>query len=174
METREHGSSRDMAIEDLGPAERLAAGAIGQPGQRRVFLEVTAGGRTHSFPCEKSQVGELAHQGLQLLSLANLDSDEEAVQRLVLSRLPITDPEQPKFRIGSIGIAVHESEFLSITFTSPDEEDSATFVVTPEQFRAMALIAVEVVAAGRPICPRCGLPEDPDGHRCPSVNGHHG
>jgi uncharacterized repeat protein (TIGR03847 family) len=163
-----------MAIEDLGPAERLAAGAIGQPGQRRFFLEVTAGGRTHSFPCEKSQVGELAHQGLQLLSLANLDSDEEAVQRLVLSRLPITDPEQPKFRIGSIGIAVHESEFLSITFTSPDEEDSATFVVTPEQFRAMALVAVEVVAAGRPICPRCGLPEDPDGHRCPSVNGHHG
>ena len=58
--------------------------------------------------------------------------------------------------------------------TSPDDEDSSTFVVTPEQFRAMALIAVEVVAAGRPICPRCGLPEDPDDHRCPSVNGHHG
>jgi len=163
-----------MPVEDLGPAERLAAGAIGQPGQRRFFLEVTAGGKVHSFPCEKSQVAELAQQGLQLLTVASLEPDEEAVQRLVQSRLPIIDPEEPKFRIGTIGVAVHLSEFLSITFSSTDEEDSATFVVTPEQFRAMALVAVEVVAAGRPICPRCGLPEDPDGHRCPSVNGHHG
>jgi len=163
-----------MAVEDLGPAERLAAGAIGQPGQRRFFLEVTAGGRIHSFPCEKAQVAELAQQGLQLLTLAGLESDEEAVQRLVGSRLPIIDPEEPGFRIGSIGVAVHQSEFLSITLSSTDDEDSATFVVTPEQFRAMALVAVEVVAAGRPICPRCGLPEDPEEHRCPSVNGHHG
>ena len=163
-----------MPVEDLGPAERLAAGAIGQPGQRRFFLEVTAGGKVHSFPCEKSQVAELAQQGLQLLTVASLEPDEEAVQRLVQSRLPVIDPEEPKFRIGSIGVAVHLSEFLSITFSSTDDEDSATFVVTPEQFRAMALVAVEVVAAGRPICPRCGLPEDPDGHRCPSVNGHHG
>ena len=164
-----------MAIEDLGPAERLAAGAIGQPGQRRFFLEVTAGGTIHSFPCEKGQVAELARQGLQLLQVASLESDEEAVQRLVQGRLPIVDPEEPKFRIGSIGVAVHQSEFLSITLGSvDDEDDTATFVVTPEQFRAMALVAVDVVAAGRPICPRCGLPEDPDGHRCPSVNGHHG
>lgn len=163
-----------MPLEDLGPAERLAAGAIGQPGQRRFFLEVTVGGRIHSFPCEKGQVAELAQQGLQLLTVAGLESDEEAVDRLVQSHLPIVDPEEPKFRIGSIGVAVHLSEFLSITLASTDDEESATFVVTPEQFRAMALVAVEVVAAGRPICPRCGLPEDPDGHRCPSVNGHHG
>ncbi|MEX0667219.1 MAG: DUF3090 family protein, partial [Acidimicrobiia bacterium] len=129
-----------MPVEDLGPAERLAAGAIGQPGQRRFFLEVTAGGRVHSFPCEKSQVAELAQQGLQLLTMASLESDEEAVQRLVQSHLPIIDPEEPKFRIGSIGVAVHQSEFLSIPLSSTDEEESATFVVTPEQFRAMALV----------------------------------
>jgi uncharacterized repeat protein (TIGR03847 family) len=162
-----------MAVEDLGPAERLAAGAIGQPGQRQFFLELTAGGNVHSFPCEKAQVAELAQQGLQLLAVAGLKSDDEAVQRLVESGLPISDPDEPKFRIGSIGVSVNQSEFLSITFGSTDDEESATFVVTPEQFRAMALVAIEVVAAGRPICPRCGLPEDPDGHRCPSVNGHH-
>ena len=135
---------------------------------------MTAGGIIHSFPCEKGQVAELARQGLQLLKLASLESDEEAVQRLVQGRLPIVDPEEPKFRIGSIGVAVHESEFLSITLGSvDDEDDTATFVVTPEQFRAMALVAVDVVLAGRPICPLCGLLEDPEGHRCPSVNGHH-
>jgi uncharacterized repeat protein (TIGR03847 family) len=163
-----------MALEDLGPAERLAAGAIGEPGQRRFFLEVTAGGEVHSFPCEKGQVAELARQGLQLLTVAGLVSDQEAVERLVASGLPISDPEEPKFRIGSISVAIHESEFLSITLGSPDEAESVTFVVSPEQFRAMSLVAVDVVAAGRPICPRCGLPEDPAGHKCPSVNGHHG
>ena len=163
-----------MAVEGLGPAERLAVGAIGEPGHRRFFLEITAGGRVHSFPCEKGQVAELAQQGLQLLTVAGLKSDDEAVQRLVESGLPISDPHEPRFQIGSIGVSVNQSEFLSITLGSTDDEESATFVVTPEQFRAMALVAVEVVAAGRPICPRCGLPEDPDGHRCPSVNGHHG
>jgi uncharacterized repeat protein (TIGR03847 family) len=152
----------------------MAAGAIGRPGQRRFFLEITAAGRIHSFPCEKSQVAELAQQGLQLLTVASLESDEEAVRRLVATGLPIVDPEEPRFRIGSIGVSVDRSEFLSITLSSVDEDESSAFVVTPEQFRAMALVAMEVVSAGRPICPRCLLPEDPDGHRCPWVNGHHG
>ena len=163
-----------MPIENLGPAERFAAGALGQPGSRRFFLEVTTGGTIHSFPCEKSQVAELASQGLQLLLLAGLHPDHHAVEHLVATGLQITDPEEPRFRIGSIGVAVDASELLSITFGSIEEDESATFVVSPEQFRAMALVAVEVVAAGRPICPRCQLPEDPEGHRCPSVNGHHG
>lgn len=163
-----------MAIEDLGPAERLAAGAIGRPGQRRFYLEVTASGRVHSFPSEKSQVAELAQQGLQLLAATGLPSDEEAVERLVATGLPIIDPSEPRFRIGSIGVSVDRREFLAVTLGSVDEDESVIFVVTPEQFRAMALVAAKVVAAGRPICPRCGLPEDPDGHRCPWVNGHHG
>jgi len=29
-----------------------------------------------------------------------------------------------------------------------------------------------VVAAGRPPCPLCGLPLDPDGHVCPRQNGY--
>jgi len=162
-----------MAVEDLGLAERFAAGATGRPGARRFFLEVTTRGTAHSFPCEKGQVAELASQGLQLLILAGLDSDQQAVEHLIASGLEIAEPEEPRFRIGSIGVAVNPNELISITLSSVDEDESATFVVSPEQFRAMALVAVEVVAAGRPICPRCQLPEDPDGHRCPSVNGHH-
>lgn len=162
-----------MAAEELGPAERFAAGAIGRPGSRRFFLQVTTGGAVHSFPCEKSQVAELASQGLQLLILAGISQDDDAVRRLLATGLEIAEPEEPRFRVGSIGVAVGPSELLSITLGSADEDASTTFVVSPEQFRAMALVAVEVVAAGRPICPRCQLPEDPEGHRCPSVNGHH-
>jgi hypothetical protein len=39
-----------------------------------------------------------------------------------------------------------------------------SFVIAPEQFRAMAQVALEVVAQGRPLCQWCQLPMDPDGH----------
>ena len=53
-----------------------------------------------------------------------------------------------------------------------DDGESASFDLTSEQLRAMALVALDAVHSGRPICPRCHLPEDPDGHDCPSSNGH--
>lgn len=34
--------------------------------------------------------------------------------------------------------------------------------------RAFAKRTLEVVGAGRPICPLCGTPMDPDGHTCPA------
>lgn len=162
-----------MAIEDLGPAERFAAGAVGEPGHRSFYLEVTAAGTAYSFPLEKGQVAELAQQGLQLLISAGLSPDDDAVARLIESGLSIAEPEEERFRIGSIGVGVSSNEFLTVNLGSVEGEESANFVVSPEQFKAMALVALEVVAAGRPICPLCGLPEDPEGHACPSVNGHH-
>jgi hypothetical protein len=32
--------------------------------------------------------------------------------------------------------------------------------------------AARIVAAGRPPCPLCGAPLDPQGHICPRRNGH--
>ncbi|UER54384.1 DUF3090 family protein [Kineosporiaceae bacterium SCSIO 59966] len=38
--------------------------------------------------------------------------------------------------------------------------------------RAFARRALALVAAGRPPCPFCGNPLDPDGHVCPRANGY--
>jgi uncharacterized repeat protein (TIGR03847 family) len=38
--------------------------------------------------------------------------------------------------------------------------------------RAFAQRALAVVAAGRPPCPFCSNPLDPEGHICPRANGH--
>lgn len=162
-----------MALKDLGPAERFAAGAIGEPGSRFFFLEVTANAEVHTFPCEKTQVADLAERGLQLLSAAGLNIDEGAVEHLVASGLEITQPESVSFRVSTIAIAIVANEFITLVFGSEEAEDEVRFIVTAEQFRAMALVAAKVVAAGRPICPRCQLPMNPEGHRCPSSNGHH-
>lgn len=51
---------------------------------------------------------------------------------------------------------------------------SEVFVVRllPAAARGFAGRAASVVSAGRPACPFCGQPLDPDGHLCPRSNGH--
>lgn len=108
-----------------------------------------------------------------MLTAAAIEIDEQAVENLVATGLEIGEPDRPSFRIGSIGVAIERSEFITVVLGSSEGEDEVRFVITAEQFRAMALIAARVVASGRPLCPRCQLPMDPEGHRCPSSNGHH-
>jgi uncharacterized repeat protein (TIGR03847 family) len=161
-----------MAIEDLGPAERFTAGAVGSPGARTFYLQVTADTNVHSFVVEKAQVATLAAQGLRLLSATSVDPDPTAVRNMISTGLELLDPEPSRFRVGTISLALDTSQLLRVILESADSEEGVSFVVAPEQFHAMAVLGLEAVASGRPLCPRCGLPEDPEEHRCPSVNGH--
>jgi uncharacterized repeat protein (TIGR03847 family) len=43
---------------------------------------------------------------------------------------------------------------------------------TYPQMLALSRRAIEVVNQGRPTCPLCGEPMEPDGHFCPRRNGH--
>jgi hypothetical protein len=114
----------------------------------------------------------LATQGLAALEEAGIDTDETAVSQILQSGLAVSDPVQPRLRVGSIALGIAASELITVTVESVDGDDGVSFVVAPEQFRAMALAALQAVAGGRPICPRCRLPIDPDGHDCPAGNGH--
>lgn len=161
-----------MEIDELGPAERFAAGAVGRPGQRRFYLQVTAGGTVHSLLAEKEQIRALATQGLEILDEHEVSSDPGAVEALVGGGLSIVDPgdDGERFRVGTISISMSPSELLTVTIESLDEDDAVNFVIAPEQFRAMATVALTVVAAGRPTCPWCRLPMDPENHECPARN----
>lgn len=161
-----------MAIRDLGPAEQFVAGALGEPGNRHFYLQVTAAGETLWLHAEKQQVSALGSQGLTLLAAADIEPDDGSVANLKPD-LVLREPEDEIFPVGDIQLAVLESEMIAVSITSAeDDEESIRFLVVPEQIQAMAEVALDVVAAGRPICPYCHLPEDPDGHRCPATNGH--
>jgi uncharacterized repeat protein (TIGR03847 family) len=63
-----------------------------------------------------------------------------------------------------------------------DDEDEAADLEAPDVLRvrvsaaaARAFVerAARVVASGRPPCPLCGQPLDPQGHICPRRNGHY-
>ncbi len=54
----------------------------------------------------------------------------------------------------------------------PAGAHSLRVALSPAQARVFARRAAPLVAAGRPPCPFCGNPLDPDGHICPRANGY--
>ncbi len=158
-------------MNDLGPAERFTAGAIGKPGHRRFYLEVVANGIRHSLLAEKEQIAALGSQGLRILAARSVDIDSDAVRALLASGLDITEPPTEEFRVGTISMGITDEGMVIVSVEDSEGLDGISFVVAPEQFAAMALHALEVVAAGRPICQWCRLPmDDPDDHVCPAWN----
>src|SRR5437899_2054414 len=76
---------------------------------------------------------------------------------------------------------LEESEELEALegLEGPDEEDGeerdvgrVRFWATREQMLSLARHGAAVCAAGRPRCQLCGNPLEPEGHRCPALNGH--
>jgi len=54
-----------------------------------------------------------------------------------------------------------------------DESDVMSVRLEPDEARAFVDQTVRVLASGRPPCPFCGEPLDPQGHLCPRRNGNY-
>lgn len=160
---------------DLGDANRFQAGAIGEPGNRTFYVYVEAASGRNWFLCEKGQVAALAEQSLEVLSRLESEIDEGMVETMVggMSDIPWpSSPEDVAFRVGSMAMRIGDDQGMTLVLQDTDGEETTSFTVTREQLRAMSLLALDAVRSGRPICPKCHLPEDPEGHDCPSTNGH--
>ncbi len=74
----------------------------------------------------------------------------------------------------SEGITVGEQDEEDTDPKPPEDQDGGILRVSLSgaAARAFAKRALAVVAAGRPPCPFCGNPLDPDGHICPRSNGY--
>jgi uncharacterized repeat protein (TIGR03847 family) len=95
-------------------------------------------------------------------------------------KMRISPPVEPLFRVGEIGLGYDQTRDLVVLsvrelLTEESEPDSAAvirFWCTRDQVRMMARWGAEVIQRGRPICPQCGAPMEPEGHFCPKKNGH--
>jgi uncharacterized repeat protein (TIGR03847 family) len=174
------------------PPERFVAGTVGQPGERTFFLQATGGGRTVSVALEKLQVNVLAERLEELLEEVRRRGAEDvpaATLRDVEDTAPLDAPVEEEFRVGTMGLAwdgesgrvvveaLAQSEADDQTEVEPlsdadDGPDALRVVLTADAARAFIARAQRVVAAGRPPCPLCALPLDPEGHICPRQNGH--
>ena len=176
------------------PPERFVAGTVGEPGSRSFFLQARSGPRVTSVGLEKEQVALLAERLEELLDeIVRRTGGSTAVPAAVPSDLTDNDPlDQPileEFRVGSLALAwdePHSRIVIEAGAITEDENpaeplsddqtaeapDALRVRLTGGQARAFAARAQAVVSAGRPPCPLCELPLDPEGHVCPRQNGY--
>jgi uncharacterized repeat protein (TIGR03847 family) len=186
-------------VYELNPVQAITAGAVGEPGHRVFYIQARALEEIVTLIAEKEQVQMLARGIYQFLDEIDekypMESEGEAVGPLDLE---LRGPFEPHFRVAQMGLGYdsdaglvvlvahelvpeeNESESESdpeigdLTMPEPESGSAsvARFWASRSQMRAMADHALEVAARGRPLCPLCGRPEDPDGHFCPKRNGH--
>ena len=151
----------------------IRAEALGEPGQRtfRILVDGDVGSATMWL--EKEQLFQLA------VAIGQLHESLPAVGRSVLS---LEEGEGPgvrlEFKIGRLGLGHEESsERLIIDahdVESYEESEEPTVRVwgDRQQLARFAAESLDLCAAGRPLCPLCGVVIDPKGHTCSRSNGH--
>jgi uncharacterized repeat protein (TIGR03847 family) len=167
---------------DVDPCDHITADAIGNPGQRVFYLQAYQDQRTITVIIEKTQLHSLAIGVEQFLSQINEQNPdvEEASGDYVEDVMRINPPVDPLFRVGEIGLGYDKDRDLVVLFVKeilPEEDDPETaavirFWASRTQVRMLARWGVEIVSRGRPTCPQCQQPMEPEGHFCPKKNGH--
>jgi len=162
----------------FGMLQHLSAEALGQPGQRRFRLRAMGADNTvASLWLEKEQLSALGDAIETVLGEVEfryiprpLDDAEEDVV------LPLDS--EVEFRIGQLSMGVdRETQRIVLMGTeAAAEEDEPEAISMEFDFRRGHELREQialVVSAGRPPCPLCSGPLDPQGHVCPRQNGHH-
>ncbi len=166
-------------IYDLRPVDRITADAVGEPGRRTFYIQARQDDILVTILCEKEQVRALAHSLEELLEEINEKYPRPLGQEPDESELQLEEPLEPLFRAGRMGLGYEPREdWIVLVIQELAEEDQdpdllrvVRFWATREQMHALSRHGADVVARGRPLCPLCGRPIDPDGHTCPRRNG---
>ena len=179
---------------EFDPPQRFVAGTVGEPGERTFYLQASGSGRTISVSLEKVQVQALAEKLEELLDeVRRRQGSGSAVPAVAPADLedvaPLDAPIEEEFRVGTLALAWDDDDGMVIIeaqsiVEQADPEvpvESTEFTgdllrvrITAAAARSFAKRSQRVVAAGRPPCPLCGNPLDPQGHVCPRQNGHRG
>jgi uncharacterized repeat protein (TIGR03847 family) len=168
-------------IYELDPVDAISIAAIGEPGKRQFFLLAAGHGRTLTLACEKTQIQALVTRMHQMMEAQGIETEPSSRAEAGLL------PGEPEWHVGEMGLGYHEGRHMFVLVASeaqaeepsteglpaaPSEDGpSVRFWLSHRQAAELSQQAELVMTAGRPLCPRCGLPMDPAGHPCPVSNG---
>lgn len=182
---------------EFDPVDVLATGAIGEPGARTFLIQARKNDAQLTVVVEKEQVALLATEASSFLDKLSGEYPEIAVADAPgITAVPSSDEivaqdDEPLFRARLIGLGFDPNRDLVLielreqaADDDADEEDEtlppldpdaaegyvARLFATRDQVRAFVAVGAAAVAAGRPKCPLCDFPMDPDGHICPRWN----
>lgn len=169
-------------IVELRPVDHVTTDAIGPAGKRIFYIQAWKEDRTVSVIVEKAQVQSLAAGVEQFLAelntkfvdlpSASADYDED--------QMHVHPPVDPLFRTAQLGLGYDpEQDLVALELRealeaeqAADEAGVVRLWCTRSQLRALANWGIEIASRGRPLCPQCGQPMDPEGHFCVKKNGH--
>ena len=173
------------------PPDRFVAGTVGVPGQRTFVLQAREGRQIVSVVLEKAQVAVLADrlgQLLEDLEDGGLPVDEAGGGP---DSATLDEPLNEAFRAAALTLgwdAGAERILIEARSEAGDSDDELAMIfdddaqegpdllrvrLTAGAARAFVERAIAVINAGRPPCPLCGRPLDPQGHICPRRNGQY-
>ncbi len=165
----------------FGRVASIHANAVGQPGSRRFRLLIEASnGATAILWMEKEQLFNLA------VAMKNLiDQVEESAKRGRRSggagrvEARVSNAERLEFQTGRMAVGYDEDSALFLILGNELEEPEGSLprvslLADQKTMDGLADEVFEVCAAGRPLCPLCGAPMNPnETHICPKHNGYH-
>ena len=156
---------------EIPELDHLTTGAVGPPGQRIFYLQARHGEQVVSLRLEKAQVAAL------VAYLAGMLAEMPPPGEIASVGMDLIEPLVAEWVVASLGVTYDEDSdrvvILAEELVEEGEDPArARITATREQVAALSVHGAEAVAAGRPPCPLCGQPLDPQGHTCPRLNGH--
>lgn len=170
---------------EVDSPDHFTAGAVGPPGQRVFYLQSRDGNRLITLKVEKEHVRALAEYVGGLLARV------KGAPGAARGGAELIEPLEVAWDVGSLAVGYDESQDRVVVEASElieaeeaeEEEGSpvperevepamARFRITRAQAAAFVERANELMKGGRPTCPVCSRPMDPEGHVCPRANGH--
>ena len=180
---------------NLDPVDHITVDALGKPGNRVFYIQGRKDAEVVSLIIEKIQLQsltlgipdffeEIQKRFPDLAPAPEVDLQEEQMR--------MQPPVDPKFRVGNLGLAYDDDRDLvciiarELQYSEPQEEKDeeegeeedeeeggiVRYWCTRQQLAALSRWGVIVTESGRPICPQCQQPMEPEGHFCPKKNGH--
>lgn len=174
-------------VHEFAWPDRVVIGTIGVPGARTFYLQVRTGKQIVSIALEKQQSAELAEKIDDILDqLGTIEGNPFSIPAGTPVELVDNDQletVEEQFRTGAMSLGwdpataqlvIEAYPIIEIDADAgeiPDVDDAEV----PEMLlvkmpvgtaRAFAKRTREIVGAGRPACPLCGYPVDPEGHVC--------
>jgi len=169
---------------EVDSPDHFTAGAVGPPGQRVFYLQSRDGTRLITLKVEKEHVRALAEYVGGLLARV------KGAPGAARGGAELIEPLEVAWDVGSLAVGYDEGQDRVVVEASeliePEEAEEegtpapgpepdpamARFRITRAQAAAFVERANELMKGGRPTCPVCSRPMDPEGHVCPRANGH--
>lgn len=165
---------------DFREPDLFTAGTVGPLGQRVFYLQARERGVLVTLKIEKEQVAALADYLTKVLDKLTAAPGPAPAP----ADVALVEPIAPAWPVRSLAVGYEQARDRIVIVAQelrPDEDDgeeeadgeaaSARFEVNRGQAVAFVERARGLVEAGRPTCPFCALPMNPEGHVCPRRNG---